>query len=168
MSHRAWITQVGGKILAKKKLDLDKYLSNFYLCLTPVDQLSLLILAHLYQRHFAVFLKNGVWTTRKNNSMENCKIYFVYKGGYLFSDTVQTDIPSPLNLSLEESPKAVAHTSPPPIVRTPSPVAEENNSDSDSASGSSKLLIQSKLVEEISDSPPPKRKRYTVITCYRT
>ena len=168
VSHRAWISQVGGKILAKKKLDLEEYLSNLYLCLTPVDQLGLLILAHLYHRHFVAFLKNGVWTTRKNNSMENCKIYFEYKGGYLFSDTVQTDIPSPLNLSLEESPKAVAHTSPPPIVRTPSPVAEENNSDSDSASESSKLPIQSKLVEEISDSPPPKRKRYTVITCYRT
>ena len=174
VKHREWITQVGGKLLAKKKLDLDKYLSNLYLLLTPVDQLSLLILAHLYHRHFAVFLKNGVWTMRKNNSMENCKKKFVYKGGFVFCDTVQTDIPPPLNLSVRESTKATACTSPPPIVCTPSPVTEET--DSDSGSGSSRscsnspstLLVQSRLVEEMTDSPPPKRKRYTVITCYHT
>ena len=87
------MTQVGGKLLIKKKLDLDKYLSNLYLLLTPVDQLSLLILAHLYHRHFAIFLRNGVWTMRKNNRMDYCKIFFVYKGGFVFCDTVQTDIP---------------------------------------------------------------------------
>ena len=108
VKHREWIVRVGGKLLAKKKLDLDEYLSNLYLLLTLVDQLGLLILACLYHRHFAVFLKNGVWTTGKNNSMEHCKIFFVYKGSFFFSDTVQTDIPPPLNLSLGESPKAVS------------------------------------------------------------
>ena len=111
---------------------------------------------------------------RRNNSIDNCKIYFVYKGGYFFSDTVHTEISPALNLSLGESPKATACISPPPIVRTPSPVAEENDSDSDSGSGSSRscsnspstLPVQSRLVEEISESPPNKRKRYTVITCY--
>ena len=173
VKHREWITRVGGKLLAKKKLDLDEYLSNLYLCLTPVDQLGLLILAHLYHRHFAVFLKNGVWTTRRNNSMQNCKIYFVYKGAFVFSDTVYTNIPPALKLSVAQSPKATARISPPPIECTPSPVAEE--SDSDSGSGSSRshsnspstLPVKTKLVEIIADSPPPKRKRYTVITCYR-
>ena len=170
VKHREWIVRVGGKLLAKKKLDLDEYLSNLYLLLTLVDQLGLLILAHLYHRHFAVFLKNGMWTTRKNNSMEHCKIFFVYKGSFFFSDTVQTDIPPPLNLSLAESPKAAARTSPPPIVHPPSPVTQESESDSGSGSSrshsNSTLPVQSRVVEEMSDSPPPKRKRYTVITCY--
>ena len=111
---------------------------------------------------------------RKNNSMEHCKIFFVYKGDFVFCDTVQINIPPLLNLSVEESPKATAHTSPPPIVHTPSPVTEETDSDSGSGCSPSHsnslsiLLVQSRLVEEVSDSPPPKTKRYTVITCYCT
>ena len=85
---------------------------------------------------------------------------------------MQTDIPPTLNLSVGKSPKAAAHSSSPPIVCTPSPVTEET--DSDSSSGSSQscsnsfstLPLQSRIVEEILDSPPSKRKRYTVVTCW--
>ena len=64
---------VGSKILGKKKIDLDDYCENMYTMATPVDQLGLLILAHMYHRHFCVFLRNGVWTTRRNNSMTFAK-----------------------------------------------------------------------------------------------
>ena len=66
---------------------------------TPVDQLGLLILAHMYHHHFCVFLHNRVWTTRRNNSMEFCKIFFVYKGNSNLVDTVLTDIFNPVQLS---------------------------------------------------------------------
>ena len=96
VKHGEGITRVGGKILAKKKLDLDEYLSNLYLLLTAVDQLSLLILAHLYHRHFAIFLKNGVWTMRKSNSMDYCKIFFLCTKEVLFFVTLCRLISHPL------------------------------------------------------------------------
>ena len=98
-TYKDWVSSVVLKILGKKKILVEDYCYNLYSMATPVDQLDLLILAHMYHRHFCVFLHNGVWTTRRNNSMEYCKIFFVYKGNSDLCDTVLTDIFNPVELA---------------------------------------------------------------------
>ena len=104
---------------------------------TPVDQLGLLILAHMYHHHFCVFLRNGVWTTRRNNSMDYCKIFFVYKGNSDLCHTVLTDIFNPVELALLAVPAlhASKHSSPDHTFheRTPTPPPPTDDSNSGSS-----------------------------------
>ena len=86
-----WIASVGENILSRKGLKIEDYVNNLQELATPIDQLGLLIIAQMYHRHFAVFMKDGVWSTCANNSIENCAIYFTYNGGSSFLDTVEVE-----------------------------------------------------------------------------
>ena len=152
-----WIQCVGGEILGKKKIKIEDYCNDLSEMVTPIDQLGLLIIARMYHRHFGVFLKDSVWSTRRDNSLENCTIYFAYNGGSAFCDTVdapeeflqeQLDVQSdtnvevldenPLNLS---APPAAKRISPPPIIR-PSSSSSLSSSDSDDEPAKSPLPNQ--------------------------
>ena len=86
-----WIASVGENILSRKGLKIEDNVNDLQELATPIDQLGLLIIARMYHRHFAVFMKDGVWSTRANNSIENCAIYFTYNGGSSFLDTVEVE-----------------------------------------------------------------------------
>ena len=159
-----WIQCVGAEILAKKKLKIEDYCNDLSEMVTPIDQLGLLIIAHMYHQHFGVFLKDGVWSTRRDNSLENCTIYFAYNGGSAFSDTVdapeeflqeQLDIQSDTNVEvLDEhllnlsAPPVAKHISPPPIIRLNS-----SSSDSDKPPKSPLLPNQQPAVHSGCESP---------------
>ena len=51
----------------------------------PLDQLGLLCGAHNWLIHTCVFLKLGIWTTRKDNSLDGVSIYLLYAGGFISS-----------------------------------------------------------------------------------
>ena len=53
----------------------------------PLDPLGLLCIARNWHIHICVFLKNGIWTTRCHNTLENVSIYLLYTGGFTFFDT---------------------------------------------------------------------------------
>ena len=86
-----WIASVGENILSRKGLKIEDYVNDLQELATPIDQLGLLIIARMYHRNFAVFMKDGVWSTHANNSIENCAIYFTYNGGSSFLDTVEVE-----------------------------------------------------------------------------
>ena len=125
-SHMGWISSVGETILRKKGIKVEDYVNDLQDLSTPIDQLGLLIIARMYHRHFAVFMKDYVWSTCCDNSIENCAIYFAYNGGCSFLDTVEVE---PIvnaddnldvfvedmkaNLESEEKPHGAGHTSPP-------------------------------------------------------
>ena len=46
--HMQWIQCVGAEILAKKKLKIEDYCNDLSEMVTPIDQLGLLIIAHMY------------------------------------------------------------------------------------------------------------------------
>ena len=83
-----WINSVGGEILQKKKIRLEDYYKDLWEMCTPVDQLRLLILACIYYRHFTIYLKDRVWSTRRGNGTDDSAIYFAYNGSSKFSDTI--------------------------------------------------------------------------------
>ena len=155
--HMQWIQCVRAEILAKKKIKIEDYCKDLSEMVTLIDQLGLLIIARMYHQHFGVFLKDGVWSTRRDNSLENCTIYFAYNGGSAFCDTVdapeeflqeQLDVQldtnvevldeHPLNLS---APPVAKRISPPPIIR-PSSSSSLSSSDSDDEPAKSPLPNQ--------------------------
>ena len=79
----------------------------------------------MYHRHFAVFMKDGVWSTHANSSIENCAIYFAYNRGSSFLDTVEVepvinddnvdDFLEDMKDTLEPVVPAACQTSPPHI-----------------------------------------------------
>ena len=119
-----WIASVDQAILSHKGIKVEDYVNDLQELSTPIDQLGLLIITWMYHRHFAVFMKDGVWSTRRDNSTENCAIYFAYNGGSLFLDTMEVEpcvndnmdlFLQDINETLDPLPIAARCTSPPNI-----------------------------------------------------
>ena len=116
---------MGQEILSWKGIKAEDYVNDLQDLSTAIDQLGLLIIAWMYHRHFVVFMKDYVWSTQKNNSIENCAIYFAYNGGSSFLDTMEVEpIVNDDNVdlfvddmmgTLEKLPYAACQTSPPHI-----------------------------------------------------
>ena len=86
-----WIASVGQDILSQKGIKVEDYVNDLQDLSTPIDQLGLIIVVQMYHRHFAVFMKDSVWSTCRDNSIENCAIYFAYNGGSTFLDTMEVE-----------------------------------------------------------------------------
>ena len=108
----SWINKVGAKYLAKIGLKVEDYCNDFTSFSQPWDQLALLILARTYHRHIGVYTRNGVWSTRHDNSMKDCIMYLAFNGGSDFSDTVQTGSNEFESVALDLSVKAARRLSP--------------------------------------------------------
>ena len=173
--HMQWISSVGGEILGKKKIKIEDYCNDLQEMVTPIDQLGLLILARMYHRHFTVFLKDSVWSTRQDNGTTNSTIYFAYNSGTCFSDTVEdpdadNQLPTsdsgeenievlnatPLNLS---GPPTARRTSPPPLPRSESPSLSESDGDQQSGLFSDENKQQSGVISDEDYEPPSKQRR---------
>ena len=170
-----WISSVGGEILGKKKIKIKDYCNDLQEMVTPIDQLGLLILARMYHRHFMVFLKDSVWSTRRYNGATNSTIYFTYNGGTCFLDTVEdpdaeNQLPTsdsgeenievlnatPLNLS---GPPTARWTSPPPLPHSESPSLSESDGDQQSGLFSDENKQQSGVISDEDYKPPSKQRR---------
>ena len=85
--HIDWVGKVGKTVLSKKRLAVEDYANSLSEGEIPVDPLGLLCIARNWHIHIAIFLKKGVWTTRRDNSLYNVRIYLLYTGGFTFFDT---------------------------------------------------------------------------------
>ena len=87
--HQDGVLEVGGDFLAKKGLDFNTWSTSIVGNFMPLDELGLLCLARLWHRHFAVILKDFIWTTGIGIALEDCCVVFAYCGGFLLRDTVE-------------------------------------------------------------------------------
>ena len=103
--HIKWVASVGHDVLSKKRLAVEDYANDLSEGEIPLDPLGLLCIARNWHIHICVFLKNGIWTTRHDNTLENVSIYLLYTGGFTFFDTcIQLPLrPSILPQSDEEN-----------------------------------------------------------------
>ena len=85
--HIKWVASVGQDVLSKKCLAVEYYANDLSEGEIPVDPLGLLCIARNWHIHICAFLKNGIWTTRCNNTLENVTIYLLYTSGFTFLDT---------------------------------------------------------------------------------
>ena len=81
------MASVGHNVLSKKCLAVEDYANDLSEGEIPLDPLGLLCIARNWHIHICVFLKNGIWTTRRDNKLENVSIYLLYTGGFTFFDT---------------------------------------------------------------------------------
>ena len=95
--HIKWVASVGHDVLSKKCLAVEDYANDLSEGEIPLDPLGLLYIARNWHIHICVFLKNGIWTTRCDNTLENVSIYLLNTGGFTFFDTC---IHLPLRLSI--------------------------------------------------------------------
>ena len=163
--HMNWINSVGGEILGKKKIKVEDYCNDLQEMITPVDQLGLLIMVRMYHRHFTVFLKESVWSTRRDNSTENSTIYFAYNGGSSFSDTVEdpdagkhlsgSDSDGNIEVVNATGPPAARHTSPPRMPHSESTSLSESEQDKQSGLFSDNENKQQSGVLTDDDYEPP-------------
>ena len=119
-----WTASVSHDILSCKGIKVEDYVNDLQDLSTPLDQFGLLIIAQMYHRHFVVFMKDSVWSTHSNNSIENCAIYFAYNGRSSFLDTIEVEpvvndnmdlFLHDMNETLDPLPIAACRTSPPHI-----------------------------------------------------
>ena len=85
--HINWVASVGHDVLSKKRLAVEDYANDLSEGEIPLDPLGLLCIARNWHIHICVFLKNGIWTTRRDNTLENVSIHLLYTGGFTFFDT---------------------------------------------------------------------------------
>ena len=85
--HINWVASVGHDVLSKKCLAVEDYANDLSEGEIPLDPLGLLCIARNWHIHICVFLKNGIWTTRRDNTLENVSIHLLNTGGFTFFDT---------------------------------------------------------------------------------
>ena len=95
-SHIEWVGRIGKTVLDKKKLAVEDYVNSLAEGTIPLDQLGILCVARNWHIHICVFLKSGIWTTRKDNSLEGVSIFLLYAGGTTFFDTIYQEYTPPL------------------------------------------------------------------------
>ena len=96
--HLKWVREVSQHFIQRKKIPFGDYLQNLEDISIPLDQVGLLVYARMYHQHFAIILRNSIWTTRADNKYINCAITLAYCGGVSFVDTCSGPglrIPSP-------------------------------------------------------------------------
>ena len=87
--HIVWVAKVGRDMLDKKGLPVEYYANHVVDGNVPLDSLGILCIARNWYIHIAVFLKNGIWTTRHDNSLEGVEIYLAFVGGVNFVATIK-------------------------------------------------------------------------------
>ena len=55
----------------------------------PLDQIRILLYAHMYKIHLCVILEGKYWCTNSDVALKRATIYNFYKGHMIFSDTTR-------------------------------------------------------------------------------
>ena len=53
----------------------------------PLDEAGILIIAHAYKIHVAVFFNDLYWTTMAKTDLNKCKVFLLYRGSLVFEDS---------------------------------------------------------------------------------
>ena len=83
-SHCKWISFIGDGFLHCKGLSLDSYLENILSADVPIEELGLMIIAHMYHAYVAVITQNYTLTSGWNLLAKECRFIFTYAGGLNF------------------------------------------------------------------------------------
>ena len=76
--------------LHRKGLTVTEYTRNIVMNNVPMDEFGILLLARMFHRHFAVVMRDYVWTTGVGITVEDCTIVFAFYGDLNFLDTCET------------------------------------------------------------------------------
>ena len=71
--------------MKRRNWNYDKFIKQFmYLALEPV---GITIWARCYRKHVGFFFNSHFWCTEKNNNLDKCDIFLVFRGHRIFEDS---------------------------------------------------------------------------------
>ena len=76
-------------MLYKKGILVNDYLDSLVQPGFKIDELGLVIYARMYHIRIGVSLKTDFWTTRTNDTLEDCDVILCFHGSLKFSNTRQ-------------------------------------------------------------------------------
>ena len=72
-----------------KSTSLEDYIHTVTTQGVQIDPVCVLVLAHMFHFHVAIFVSKGVWSTCKDRSLKKCRFGLIFHGGTEFSETVK-------------------------------------------------------------------------------
>ena len=88
-AHENFIKNTASDLLKRKGLSVAEYCGNIIKPQCPLDEIGLVLFAHLYKIHICVFVEGKFWTTDIEETIKSADICLVYCGKLRFFDTVQ-------------------------------------------------------------------------------
>ena len=82
-----WVICLTGKVLSKTIVSVEDYIDTITIPGFILDPVGLVVLAHMFLIHEAVFLSSGAWSTSRNKSLKLCQFRLIYQGNGEFSET---------------------------------------------------------------------------------
>ena len=85
MDNKDWCRKAASYVVTKKGWKYETYIKKFFVC--ALEPVGIHIWARCFRRHVAMFVNTYFWTTHKENDLEKCEIFLVYRGYNMFEDT---------------------------------------------------------------------------------
>ena len=92
--HMQWLRSVSRKFLLFKGLTVNEYLKYLDKLQNPLDELSLLIIAHIFCYHVSVVMRDWTWTTGHNYPVNHCAVILAFCGKLSFMLSCHLPAPS--------------------------------------------------------------------------
>ena len=88
-THKYFVEAVAGVLLCKKGLQPQDYTNMIVVPQTPIDKISIVLLAHKYKIHLCIFLQGKYFTTNHDEALNKATMYLVYVGKNTLFDTTR-------------------------------------------------------------------------------
>ena len=70
-THKYFIEAVGGMLIHKKGFSIQEYTDMIVEPQTPVDEIGIVLQAHMYKIHVCIFLEGKYFTTNRDEAINN-------------------------------------------------------------------------------------------------
>ena len=88
-SHKYFIEVVGGYLLGKKGLQVQDYMDMIMVPQMPIDEIGIVVLAHMYKMHVCIFLEGKYFTMNCDEALNKASICLIYVEKNTFLDTTR-------------------------------------------------------------------------------
>ena len=85
LDHKDWCRKAASYVVAKKGWKYETFIKRFFSC--ALEPVGIHIWARCFKRHVAVLVNTYFWTTHKDNDLDKCDVFLVYRGYNMFEDT---------------------------------------------------------------------------------
>ena len=80
---------MGGKLIRRKGLDIQDYMNSIVEPQAPIDEIGIVLLAHMFKMHVCIFLEGKYFTTNCDEALNKATMYLIYVGKNTFLDTTR-------------------------------------------------------------------------------
>ena len=91
-THKHFVEAVGGQLIHRKGLDVQDYTNSIVEPQVPIDEIGIVLLAHMYKMHVCIFLEGKYFTTNRDEALNKATMYLIYVGKNTFLDTTRKGI----------------------------------------------------------------------------